>query len=151
MPVLRSRADIVALVGTRVGPSEWLRITQERIDTFAAATGDQQWIHVDPVRAATGPFGRTVAHGYLTLALIPHLVSQLVTYETGGARLNYGLNRVRFPRPVPVDSRVCAVAEIAAVDDVPAGLQILTGVTIELEGEDKPACVAETVMVLTGG
>jgi len=146
--VLRSREDIEAASGEELGPTEWLEITQERIDTFAEATGDQQWIHVDPERAAAGPFGRTVAHGYLTLSLIPMLASQLLTYETGNARLNYGVNKVRFPRPVRVGSRIRARAVIQDVGDVAAGTQVVTRYTIEIEGEDKPACVAETVVLL---
>jgi len=146
--VLRSREDIEAASGEELGPTEWLEITQERINAFADATGDQQWIHVDPERAAAGPFGRTVAHGYLTLSLIPLLVGQLLTYETGGARLNYGLNKVRFPRPVPVGSRVRARATIVGVSDVSAGTQVVTRCTIEIEDHDKPACVAETVVLL---
>ena len=146
--VLRSREDIEAVVGAELGPTEWLEITQGRIDTFAEATGDHQWIHVDPERAAAGPFGRTVAHGYLTLSLIPLLAGQLLSYETGGARLNYGLNRVRFPRPVPVGSRVRARAVIADVGDAPAGTQVVTRYTVEIEGDEKPACVAETVVLL---
>ncbi len=151
MPVVRTRADVSGLLGERLGPSEWLTITQDRIDAFAAATEDRQWIHVDPDRAATGPFGATVAHGYLTLSLIPHLVGQLLTYETGGARLNYGLNRVRFPRSVVVGARVRARAQIIGVDDVAAGLQVVTAVNVEIEEQDKPACVAETVVLLTPG
>ena len=146
--VLRSREDIEAAVGAELGPTEWLEITQGRIDTFAESTGDHQWIHVDPERAAAGPFGRTVAHGYLTLSLIPLLAGQLLSYETGGARLNYGLNRVRFPRPVPVGSRVRARAVIADVGDAPAGTQVVTRYTVEIEGDEKPACVAETVVLL---
>ena len=146
--VFRSREDIEAVVGSELGPTEWLEITQGRIDTFAEATGDHQWIHVDPERAAAGPFGRTVAHGYLTLSLIPLLAAQLLSYETGGARLNYGLNRVRFPRPVAVGSRVRARAVIAEVGDAPAGTQVVTRYTVEIEGDEKPACVAETVVLL---
>ena len=148
MRVLRSRAEIEAAIGQELGPTEWLAINQERIDAFAEATGDHQWIHVDPERAAAGPFGRTVAHGYLTLSLIPLLGLQLLSYETGGARLNYGLNRVRFPSPVPVDSRVRARAVITEVGDTPAGTQVVHRYTIELEGADKPACVADTVVLL---
>lgn len=146
--VLRSLADIEAAVGEEVGPSEWIEITQERINAFADATGDRQWIHVDPERAAAGPFGRTVAHGYLTLSLIPLLVGTLLSYETGGPRLNYGLNKVRFPRPVPVGSRVRARATVVDVSDLPAGTQVVTRCTVEIEDVDKPACVAETVVLL---
>lgn len=150
MRVLRSRRDITAAVGEELGPTPWFPITQDRVDTFATATGDQQWIHVDPDRAAKGPFGRTVAHGYLTLSLIPLLAAELVAYETGGPRLNYGLNKVRFPRPVPVGSRVRARAVIGEVTDVPSGTQVVTRYTVEIEGCDKPACVAETLTLLFG-
>ena len=146
--VLRSRAEIEAAVGEELGPTEWLQINQGRIDAFADATGDHQWIHVDPERAAAGPFGCTVAHGYLTLSLIPLLAGQLLSYDTGGARLNYGLNRVRFPRPVPVGSRVRARAVITEVSDVPVGTQVITRYTIEIQGQTKPACVAETLVLL---
>lgn len=146
--VLQSRGDVEAAIGVELGPTQWLEISQERIDAFADATGDKQWIHVDPQRAAAGPFGHTVAHGYLTLSLIPLLVGQLVAYETGGARLNYGLNKVRFPRPVPVGTRVRARAAISEVTEVAAGTQIVTECTIDIEDVDKPACVAETVVLL---
>lgn len=148
MRVLRTRAEIAAATGDELGPTDWVTIDQHRIDTFAEATGDHQWIHVDPDRAATGLFGRTVAHGYLTLSLIPMLVAQLVSYETPGPRLNYGLNKVRFPEPVPVGSRVRARAVIAGTEDMAAGTQVITRVTIEIEGQQKPACVAETVVLL---
>ncbi|MGI8675754.1 MAG: MaoC family dehydratase [Nocardioidaceae bacterium] len=150
MKVLRSRADIHGAVGEELGPSDWLTITQDRVDAFAEVTGDHQWIHVDTERAAAGPFGHTVAHGYLTLALIPLLATELLTYETGSARLNYGLNRVRFPRPVPVGSRIRGRAVILEITDVPAGTQVVTRFTIEIEGVDKPACVAEAVTHLRG-
>ena len=150
MKALRSREDIEAAIGEELGPTEWLEITQERINAFADATGDRQWIHVDPEQAATGPFGRTVAHGYLTLSLIPMLVGQLLSYETGSARVNYGLNKVRFPRPVPVGARVRARATVIGVSDAAAGTQVVTRCTIEIEGVDKPGCVAETVVLLVG-
>lgn len=150
MRVLRSRDDIAAAIGEQLGPTQWLAITQDRIDTFAEATGDRQWIHVDPDRAAAGPFGRTVAHGYLTLSLIPLLAAQLLTYETEGARLNYGLNKVRFPRPVPVGAQVRARGEILEATPTPSGIQVVARYTVEIEGADKPACVAETVVLLLG-
>ncbi len=146
--MLRSREDIDATVGEELGPTPWLEITQERIGAFADATGDRQWIHVDQERAAAGPFGRTVAHGYLTLSLIPLLVGQLMSYDMGGARLNYGLNKVRFPRPVPVGSRVRGRATVVGVSDVAAGTQVVTRCTIDIEDEAKPACVAEIVVLL---
>jgi acyl dehydratase len=120
------------------------------VDAFAAATGDHQWIHVDVERAARGPFGGTVAHGYLTLSLIPRFAATLFELATPGAKLNYGVNRVRFPHPVRVGGRIRARAEVAEVSAVPAGTQLVTRYTIEIEGEAKPACVAETVVLLLG-
>ena len=148
MRVFRSLAEIDAAVGEELGPTEWLTISQERVNTFADATGDHQWIHVDVARAAAGPFGGTIAHGYLTLSLLPLLASQLFHIDTMGAKLNYGVNKVRFPHPVPVGSSIRATATIAAVTDVPAGKQLITRYVLEIEDVDKPACVAETVVLL---
>jgi acyl dehydratase len=135
-------------VGEELGTSEWLEIDQDRVNAFADATGDHQWIHVDVERAAGGPFGGTIAHGYLTLSLVPWLGSQVFSLETPGARLNYGVNKVRFPNPVRVGSRVRAHVSVAEVIDIPAGKQMQLKYVIEIEGEDKPACVAETVVLL---
>ncbi len=140
--------EIESAVGEEIGTTEWVEITQERVDRFADATDDHQWIHVDRERAATGPFGGTIAHGYLTLSLIPYFGSQLFALANPGAKLNYGVNKVRFPNPVKVGSRIRAHAEIADVSDVPAGKQMVTRYTIEIEDESKPACVAETVVLL---
>jgi acyl dehydratase len=145
---MREFADLDELrkaVGTQVGHSDWLEVDQERINGFAEATGDHQWIHVDPERAAKGPFGTTIAHGYLTLSLIPLLASQ--TYRVSGVRMgvNYGLDKVRFPAPVPVGSRVRAGVELLTVTEVSGGVQVASRVTIEREGGDKPCCVAETL------
>ncbi len=131
--------------GATFGPGPWLTVEQERIDAFAAATGDEQWIHVDPERAAAGPFGGTVAHGYLTLSLLPVLVGGL--YRVDGVRMgvNYGLNRVRFPAPLPSGASVRASAEIVSVDPVAGGAQVVTRVTVHSDRGDKPVCVAETV------
>lgn len=137
--------DLKAAVGTHLGYGDWLRVDQERIDGFAEATGDDQWIHVDPQRAAAGPFGTTIAHGYLTLSLLPVLARGLATVDEARMSVNYGLNTVRFPSPVPVGSRVRAGVELLSVDDVPGGVQVTSRVTIEREGASKPACVAETV------
>lgn len=147
MRVFTSLDELRGAVGEQLGPGEWLTITQERVDQFADATGDHQWIHVDRERALKSPFGGTIAHGYLTLALIPLLASQLFWIETDGAKLNYGVNKVRFPRPVPVGASVRATATIASVEDVPAGTQMVTRYVIEIEDEEKPACVAETVVL----
>ena len=142
--------DLTTAVGEDLGASDWLTIEQERVDAFAEATGDRQWIHVDVERAAAGPFGGTIAHGYLTLALIPMLGTKVFSLETPGAKLNYGVNKVRFPAPVPVGSRVRAHAKLVDVADVPAGHQATFGWTIEIEGSPKPGCVAETVVLLLG-
>jgi acyl dehydratase len=133
-------------VGDTFGPSGWLEITQERIDEFAEATGDHQWIHVDPERAAQGPFGTTIAHGFLTLALLIKFIEE-VRPSTGEFRMgiNYGVNRVRFPAPVPVGSKLRAHFEVLEVGDVEGGIQVVTKGTVEREGEEKPVCVAEMV------
>ncbi|HKE65037.1 MAG TPA: MaoC family dehydratase [Micromonosporaceae bacterium] len=137
--------ELRAAVGTELGPSDWLTVDQERINRFADATGDHQWIHVDPERAAHGPFKTTIAHGYLTLSLLPALASTLTRVDGVRMGINYGVNKVRFPAPLPVDSRVRARAEIMSVEDVAGGVQLTTKVTIERDGGDKPVCVAESV------
>ena len=134
--------------GETLGTSDWHEVTQEAINDFADVTGDHQWIHVDVERAKSGPFGGTIAHGYLTLSLVPMLGTQIFTLETPGAKLNYGVNKVRFPSPVPVGSRVRAHAKVVDVADVPAGKQVTFGWTIEIENSPKPGCVAETVVLL---
>jgi acyl dehydratase len=133
------------LAGTDLGPSDWLEITQERVNTFADATGDHQWIHVDPERARGGPFGGTIAHGYLTLALIIPLWTQLLRIEDVAMAVNYGLNRVRFPAPVPVGSQIRLHARVAAVEEVAGGVQLTADFTMELRGSHKPAVVAEAL------
>ena len=148
MRVFRSLDELTAAVGEEIGPTEWMTVTQERVDTFAEATGDHQWIHVDPERAEAGPFGGTIAHGYLTLSLVPWVAGELFDLATDGAKLNYGVNKVRFPHPVPVGSRIRGTVTIADVSDVPAGKQLLTRYVIEIEDVAKPACVAETVVLL---
>ena len=132
--------------GDTYGPSEWLEVTQERIDRFAEATGDDQWIHVDPEKAAQGPFGTTIAHGFLTLSLLVKFQYE-VRPERGEFRMgiNYGVNKVRFPAPVPVGSRIRGHFEILEVAEVEGGVQIVTKGTVELEGGEKPVCVAEMV------
>ena len=139
--------------GRELGVTDWHEITQAEVDAFADVTGDHQWIHVDPERAASGPFGTTVAHGYLTLSLVPVLVSSLLDYAGWPVKINYGSNKVRFPMPVPVDSAVRAGVEVAAVTEVPAGLQVALKVTVEIrnpsgEVAGKPALVAETLTLL---
>jgi acyl dehydratase len=148
MRVFASFDQLTGAVGEDLGTTDWLEITQDRVDAFADATGDHQWIHVDVDRARQGPFGGTIAHGYLTLSLIPQFTPQLFSLETPGARLNYGVNKVRFPHPVKVGSRIRVAAQILEVSDVPTGKQMVTRYTVEIEGEAKPACVAETVVLL---
>ncbi|HET9861136.1 MAG TPA: MaoC family dehydratase [Nocardioidaceae bacterium] len=135
-------------VGSHLGHSDWHTVTQEQVDLFAEATGDHQWIHVDPERAKDGPFGGTIAHGYLTLSLVPKLVWEVYKVEGLSMGVNYGSNKVRFPSPVPVGSRIRAGVELVSLDRGPNGAQATVRVTIEREGGDKPACVAETVSVL---
>ena len=135
------------VVGVELGPTDWLEVSQQRIDTFAQATDDHQWIHVDPVRAAEGPFGTTIAHGYLTLSLCAPLLSQALAGLTDSPMsINYGTNRVRFPAPVPAGSRIRARATVVSVDDVPGGEQAVVLTTVEREGGEKPVCVAEIVL-----
>jgi acyl dehydratase len=137
--------EFKALLGSEIGTSDWLTIDQGRIDQFAAVTGDDQWIHVDPKRAAAGMFGSTVAHGFLTLSLLPFFIRS--SHKLEGARLsvNYGLNRVRFPSPVPVNSRLRAHFKLLSFEPIEGGVQIVTEVTVEREGQGKPVCVAESV------
>jgi acyl dehydratase len=132
--------------GDEFGPSGWLEITQDRIDRFAEATGDDQWIHVDPEKAAQGPFGTTIAHGFLTLSLLVKFLYE-VRPESGEFRMgiNYGVNRVRFPAPVPVGSRLRGRFKVLEVSDVDGGIQVVTEGTVEREGAEKPVCVAEMV------
>ncbi|WP_040733060.1 MaoC family dehydratase [Nocardia tenerifensis] len=132
--------------GADLGVSDWFEIGQDRITAFAEATDDRQWIHVDPQRAAEGPYGTTIAHGFLTLSLLPAVTRQLLRISDAGARINYGLNRVRFPSPVPVGSRIRGRATIVSVDEVPGGLQVVLAVVVEREGSDKPVCIAESIM-----
>ena len=150
MRVFSTFEELEGAVGESLGATEWLEVTQERVDAFADATDDHQWIHVDAERAAAGPFGGTIAHGYLTLSLLPRFSQELFSLETPGARLNYGINKVRFPNPVKVGARIRATAQVGEVTPVPAGRQLVTRFTIEIEGEEKPAAVAETVVLLLG-
>jgi len=148
MRVLNGLEELQAAVGEHLGYSDWVEIDQQRIDLFAEATGDHQWIHVDPEKAKAGPFGSTIAHGYLTLSLIPMLVWQIYTVEGTKMGVNYGCNKVRFPSPVPVGSRVRAGVELLSVTPGGGGQQVVARVTIEREGGDRPSCVAETVSVV---
>jgi acyl dehydratase len=137
--------EIKALAGRDLGASDWLEITQERINTFADATGDHQWIHVDAERAAAGPFGTTIAHGYLTLSLVIPLFGDLLKITGTRMGVNYGLERVRFPNPVRVGSRIRLAAKVAEVTEVTGGLQMTCDFTVEIDGQEKPACVARTI------
>ncbi|HEX5695390.1 MAG TPA: MaoC family dehydratase [Acidimicrobiia bacterium] len=139
-------ADFEGMVGTEIGVSDWLEITQDRVDAFADATDDHQWIHVDTAKAAAGPFGGTIAQGFLTLSLTVTLSSQ-VELDVGSPQMaiNYGLEKVRFPAPVPVGSRIRARVGLVSVSDVQGGIQVNRQVTIEVDGGEKPAMVAETV------
>ena len=145
MRVFDKGTDLQPLVGQVIGESDWVTIDQQRINLFADATGDHQWIHIDPEKAAKGPFGTPIAHGFLTLSLIPDLSAKAMRVNDTRMGVNYGLNRVRFPAPVPVDSRVRAVIKLLAYEPIEGGAQVTTEVTIEREGSPKPVCVAETV------
>ncbi|MFW0788144.1 MaoC family dehydratase [Gordonia sp. CPCC 205333] len=144
-----SLEEIRDALGEEIGPSEPLTITQDRINAFADATGDHQWIHIDAERAAAGPFGTTIAHGYLTLSLIPLLGAGLFSLGFGGAKINYGSNKVRFPSPVPVDSVLRATATFTDLTQSPAGAVLTVKYVVSADGAAKPACVAETLVVLT--
>lgn len=148
MRVFTTFEEVAEAAGTELGSSEWVTIDQRRVNQFADATGDHQWIHVDMERAKEGPFGGTIAHGYLTLSLVPWLGSQVFTLRTPGAKLNYGVNKVRFPNPLLVGKRIRLHVKMGEVVDIPSGKQLTVQHTVEIEGEDKPACVAETVVLL---
>jgi acyl dehydratase len=137
--------ELKKLAGSDLGTSEWIEVTQERIDTFADATGDHQWIHVDPERAKEGPFGAPIAHGYLTLSLFIPLFTELLDVQGVTTKVNYGLNKVRFPSPVKVGSRIRLAGRLAEVVDVQGGVQITVDGTIEIEGAPKPAAVLQSL------
>ena len=147
MRTFESIEELAACRGEFIGSSEWVSVTQEAVDLFAEATGDRQWIHVDPQRAATGPFGTTIAHGYLTLAMLPRLSQQVYRLECAALAINYGLNKVRFPAPVPVGSQIRAEISVVEVADVGDGaVQVTFSTTVAVEGSPKPACVAENIV-----
>jgi acyl dehydratase len=145
MRVFKDVDELAAAKGESLGVGEWREVTQEAVQLFADATGDHQWIHLDQERAKAGPFGSTIAHGYMTLSLIPVLAKDIYRVENVTMVVNYGLNKVRFPSPVKVGSRVRGTAELLDITDVPGGKQAVTRFTVEIEGSDKPGCVAETV------
>jgi acyl dehydratase len=142
--------EFVAAAGSQLGPTDWLEVTQDRVNLFADATDDHQWIHVDPERAANGPFGGTIAHGLLTLSLLPHFTQQLYTVDNIAMAINYGYNKVRFITPVRVGSKIRARAEIAKVDQLEAAVQATVTVTVEIDGSAKPAAVAESIVRFIG-
>ncbi|HEX6220485.1 MAG TPA: MaoC family dehydratase [Acidimicrobiia bacterium] len=144
--VARSAEDLRALVGEELGSSSWVEVTQEQIDGFADVTGDHQWIHTDPERAASGPFGTTIAHGYLTLSLLVPLLEQVLVIENRTASINYGLDKVRFPAPVPSGSRMRMTATVVEASDVESGVQIKVDCVFNVEGRERPACVARAVV-----
>ncbi|MCW2856575.1 MAG: dehydratase [Marmoricola sp.] len=145
MKTFQGITELAGAAGTDLGTSDWLEIDQQRIDRFADATGDHQWIHVDPERAADGPFGRTIAHGFLTLSVLPVLQHQLYAVEGVRMAVNVGLNRVRFMTPVPVGSKIRARATIAEVTELDGAVQVTFSTTIEIEGVEKPAAVVESI------
>jgi acyl dehydratase len=146
LTVFNELAELTAAVGTDLGPTDWLVIDQARIDQFAQATNDHQWIHVDPQRAADGPYGGTIAHGLLTLSLLPHFMHQLYRVDNVAMAINYGFNKVRFITPVPVGSRLRALSKLTTVTEVSGGVQATLTTTIEVEGSDKPAAVVESIV-----
>jgi acyl dehydratase len=145
MLTLTGLDEVKAHVGSELGVSDWHLVTQERIDQFAEVTGDDQWIHVDPERARESPFGGTIAHGYYTLSLAPRFSYDMFKFEGFAFGVNYGLNRVRFPAPLPVGDRVRMRARLVGLEEIPGGAQILTELTFEREGAEKPVCVAESL------
>jgi acyl dehydratase len=150
MRTFPSIAAVHEAAGQHLGHSGWHTVGQKQVDLFAEATGDHQWIHVDPERAAAGPFKRTIAHGFLTLSLLPVLIAEVYRVEGVRMGVNYGVNRVRFPAPLPVGSRVRGGVEVVEVTDVEGGIQIVARTTVEVEGASKPCCVAESVVRLYG-
>ncbi len=143
-------AELIAAEGEQLGPTEWLEVTQDRVNLFADATDDHQWIHIDPQRAADGPLGGTIAHGLLTLSLIPHFTHQLYSVDNVAMAINYGYNRVRFITPVRVGSRLRARAEITSVTQLDSAVQATLATTVEIEGSEKPAAVADSIVRFIG-
>jgi acyl dehydratase len=143
--IFHSAEELRAAAGREAGPTDWITVEQSRVDEFADATDDHQWIHVDPARAASGPFGTTIAHGYLTLSLVNFFLPNLVRVEGAKMGVNYGTNKVRFPAAVKVGARIRGRAQVLEATDVPGGVQIVVRVTIEIEGGERPACVADTI------
>ena len=151
MLTLNGLDEVKAYVGKELGVSDWLLVTQAKIDAFAEVTGDDQWIHIDPERAAQSPFGGTIAHGYFTLSLAPRFSYDMFKFEGFAFGINYGLNRVRFPSPLPVGQKVRMRAVLKSVEDIAGGAQITTELTFEREGAEKPVCVAESLSRVYAG
>ena len=145
MPATIAAGDLPSLVGTELEPSDWFEITQARVNQFADATGDHQWIHVDPEKAADGPFGKTIAHGYLTLSMANLFLPQIMQVDNTSMGVNYGCEKVRFPAPVPVGSQIRGGGEVISAEEVKGGVQVVVRMTIEIEGGDRPACVIDTI------
>jgi acyl dehydratase len=145
--VLEEPADLLKLVGQRLGTTEWMKVTQEQVDQFADATGDHQWIHTDLERAAKGPYKGTIAHGYLTLSLAPVVISRVLEIREITAALNYGINRVRFPAPVRVGSQIRAAVSLMSAKQKTSGVESVFTVTYEIDGEERPACVADVIVL----
>ena len=143
--VFNHPSELKAAIGENLGHTEWLEITQDRIDKFAEATGDHQWIHVNPEKAAKGPFGATIVHGFLTVSLAPYFMPQLIEVKDVKMGVNYGTDKIRFPAPVRVGSRLRGTGELLSVEEVKGGVQSVLRVTIEIEGSDRPACVVDTI------
>ena len=143
--IVEKPADLIGMEGTQLGPTDWLTVDQDRVDGFADVTGDHQWIHVDVERAKDGPFGGTIAHGYLTLSLVSMFLPQLIEVRGFAHAVNVGLDRLRFLAPVVVGSRIRAVSEIVSVEEIKGGIQSIVRVTIEIEGSEKPALIADTI------
>ena len=150
MRVFNGLDELRAATGSVLGTSDWLTVDQTQIDLFAEATHDHQWIHVDPEKAAAGPFGTTIAHGYLTLSLVPILVQQIYKVTGLSMQVNYGVDKLRFPAPVPVDSRIRAGAELIKVERTDKGARATVRVTVEVEGSHRPACVVDTIAAMVG-
>ena len=143
--IFEQPADLLQAVGQHLGYSDWEQIDQRRIDLFAEATGDHQWIHVDPEKAAEGPFGKTIAHGYLTLSMANLFLPQIMEVRNTSMGVNYGCEKVRFPAAVPVGSKVRGSGEVISAEEVKGGVQVVVRMTIEVEGEERPACVIDTI------
>ena len=144
---LETPTDLIDLVGQQVGTTEWIEVTQEQVNLFADATGDHQWIHTDPQRAAKGPFKGTIAHGYLTLSLAPAVISEVLQIGEVTSALNYGLNKVRFPAPVRVGSQMRATVSVMSAQQKTSGVESVFELTYEIDGEKRPACVADVIVL----